>query len=316
MTRMYEFFYEHAPVEFSRPPKLLNEIETDALKTVAEAYAANFENLKELGSLPLALLRVGHMAADEYELHLRAVVKTNLSVSDPQFRDRLHEEFIKLRNQTRDDEDWSQARMDAAVEALKSFLPRTASSARVLVYAVVSGAWTAFECAAKDAWVQAVNLSPMRLAQGAFKTLPTDAEADLSRRSVSVGLLAKHGFDVRHKLGLILSGRFDFTGVLGIRTAYVSAFGDDAQLVDVVRNDDLAFLEAVRHLIAHRAGVVDDEFLRRAGARSRQVAGEQLELDVAAVTQCINAALIGGDQLLRYVDEWLAANQDPNQTTT
>jgi len=72
-----------------------------------------------------------------------------------------------------------------------------------------------FESAAKDIWTVALNSSPIGLGHAALVKLPIEKESDgLSAKQISVGLLAKHSFDLRGKLGSLLAEKFDFTGVL------------------------------------------------------------------------------------------------------
>jgi hypothetical protein len=62
-----------------------------------------------------------------------------------------------------------------------------------------------------------------------------------------VGLLAKHDFDLRGKIGTILAEKYDFTGVEGMRQAYSAAFGKRATIEAAFSSDRLLELEAVRH---------------------------------------------------------------------
>ena len=94
---------------------------------------------------------------------------------------------------------------------------------RSLKCATIATAWTAVECLAGDAWEAALNSHPNRFCQRTANHLPQDrSESDgLTRKSISVGLLARHAFDLSATMGTVLAGKFDFTGVSGIETAYL-----------------------------------------------------------------------------------------------
>ena len=68
----------------------------------------------------------------------------------------------------------------------------------------------------------------------------------------------------------------------------------------------LGILEATRHLIVHRAGLVDEEYQRRTGEST--AIGHHLALNGARFSELGNSAVAAGCKLLRAVDNWLLAN--------
>ena len=179
-------------------------------------------------------------------------------------------------------------------------------SFRYLVYAFVVNTWTAFECLAKDLWIAALNARPRQLAQPAFKHIGEGDESGsgLSSRCIPVGLAARHDFVLSSCLGTILSKRFDFTSVSGIRVAYRAAFEPAERLQEILGSRELAFLEGARHLVVHRAGVVDDEFNRRTGLE--KTVGEPIEFEKDEIQRLANTTVVAGTKLLELVDQAIA----------
>jgi hypothetical protein len=158
---------------------------------------------------------------------------------------------------------------------------------------------------ATDCWVAAINASPIPLAQRVLAALPEEP-GSISSKQIPVGLAAKYNFDLRNCLGTVLRPKFDFTSVSGIRKAFSAAFTDAEALVSVLGDELLSELEVTRHLIVHRASVIDDEYNRRTSANAR--VGSMLELSEHKVHQFAECAAINGIAILLFVDDWLKTN--------
>jgi hypothetical protein len=194
---------------------------------------------------------------------------------------------------------------DREVLANPTYGPTLLASMRVLRLSVVAGSWTAFECVASDAWEVALNNGSPSLAQRAVSTVPEEP-GEISSRQIPFGLAAKHNFDLRNCLGSVLKQKFDFTGVSGIKKAFKSVFLDTNELFEILDEPLLTELEITRNLIAHRAGVVDDEYNRR--TLNQLPTGTVLELDDARAGELCEKAAKGGIAILLFVDDWLKDN--------
>ena len=104
----------------------------------------------------------------------------------------------------------------------------------------------------------------------------------------------------------LLAPKFDFTSVSGIGTAYEAAFCRSPELSELLAVPELSHLEATRHLVVHRAGLVDEEYIRR--TRESVLVGTQLLLTGARVSELSNAAVAAGVRLLQFIDGWLIQN--------
>ena len=111
------------------------------------------------------------------------------------------------------------------------------------------------------------------------------------------------------RIGAVLKPKFDLTSLSKIKKAYVAAFEKDEALDHALDGDDLDLLEASRHLIVHKGGMVDEEFQKRvAKVGIAYPVGDLLPLDGAMVSRMANAAIAAGCRLLAFVDDWLVKN--------
>lgn len=190
--------------------------------------------------------------------------------------------------------------------------PEIGPAFRLLRLFGTTGAWTAFECLATDAWVTALNARPLSLGQRALTVSPEGGSQDgLTSKQVSVKLLAKYGFDLRAHMGTVLKPKFDLTSLSNITRAYNAAFGKYRQLDEVFDSRDLDLLEASRHVIVHRAGIVDEEFRSRTKRMDLDYPlGIQLPLDGKTVSRLANSAIEAGCRLIAFVDDWLVHNSE------
>ena len=299
-------------IEDEEPKRVAETIQTSTLNPIASAFARNAYDLLIFLSLPLLLLSVGMSEVYNLVFFTQALARTrNVGKygKSPEATAEVDAEIDRLRLEAQQNPESKFKPVEGAKAMLIGVLNRTElqGPTRALLYAAVTSAWASFECAAKDAWIEALNLRPSELAQPAFSNLPTDSSGDgISGKQIGVGLLARHGFDLRDKLGTLLAPKFDFTSISGIRVAYFAAFGHQVAIEKALSNTTLGALEATRHLVVHRAGLVDEEYQRRTGDTT--VVGKELQLNGRRITELVNPAIFAGCELLRALDAWLVAN--------
>lgn len=126
------------------------------------------------------------------------------------------------------------------------------SGIEAVLAAMITAAYAAFETMAADLWIAAVNRSP-DLAKRFSEKHPD--------RQIPLNVLAGYGFDASKSMGRILAEnrRVSFISFNEIRNAYRDVYRDD---LGSIFSDVKAVMEAekVRHLIAHRDGIVDEKF--------------------------------------------------------
>lgn len=281
-------------------------------KAAAEQMGKQYEQIQELLHLPIQLIvyKAGETAGEKaYTVRLvRLLSQVKSLPADPkegesvfqQLADRAFQEVVgrgsKMRVAT-------EARKAADTLIRVTETEEIRASLRPLLLAAITHSWTCFECLASDLWVAALNAEPRRLAQRVLGSMESDLEEDgISARHLSVGLAAKHNFDLRHCLGTLLEVKFDFSSVSGIQKAYEAAFGKSKRLEEVMR-PELRELEQVRHLIVHRGGISDEKFIKVTKLKVRRNAA--LQVKPAQVRAYAESVIIGSAGLLEIVDEWM-----------
>jgi hypothetical protein len=281
-------------------------LKSPQLQQIAQTFRDSNEIVLRLLALPLTLLTIGETGKNFVAFLAEAMILSKRIQAGDHSDEAVGEAHDQALRRQREvaDENSNLDPVKSAGDALRVIvkLDILRRPIRALFYSCAVFAWSAVECALKDTWVTAVNLRPFPLGHRSVLALSGDAVAGggITSKQVSVGLLAKHGFDLRDKIGTIIAERYDFTGTEGMRTAYSAAFGKEEIIESVLSSDQLNRLEAIRHLIAHRAGLVDEEFLRRTG--DRQTVGLALSINEKAMYELINSAINATTTIIRHVD--------------
>jgi hypothetical protein len=168
-------------------------------------------------------------------------------------------------------------------------------------------AWTAFEVLSTDLWVAALNENPLRLVPAFTKRPDGDQE-----KSLSIFAIQQVGYDLRHSMGTLLrnTGKANFISLSSTRRVYEKTFG--SELSAIFEDENLRLLELIRNLFAHRAGKVDETFVRETASLKYPFGtprlGEMLELDGPIVRDLCLTAMKRGQELATFVDDWLQEN--------
>jgi hypothetical protein len=205
----------------------------------------------------------------------------------------------------------------------------------VILHAALLGTFTAFESCATDLWIKAVDLRPKTLACNVVLLNTTASRredkkggADSTKSApkqnepgIKFSALASHDFNVSARMGQLLKdeGRANFTSLWGLKIAYYDAFrtpGDSdnrtsAPLVTFFESNysNLKSLEAIRNLLAHRGGIVDEQFLDEVQPHSPALhalpVGEVIPADGMMVSDYLRVAINASVFLVNFVAEWL-----------
>jgi hypothetical protein len=281
-------------------------LKSPQLRQIAETFHNSNEIVLRLLALPLTLLTIGEAAKNRMVFlaeamilseHIRAGDDSDAVMSEVHEQALRRHREVATTNPNFDPVASAKAALRLIVKEQNMRRPM-----RALLYSCAVFAWSAVESALKDAWVTAVNLQPLPLGHRSVLALRGDGVADgITSKRVSVGLLAKYGFGLRDKIGTILAGKYDFTGTDGMRAAYSAAFGKEEIIESALSSDQLSRLEAIRHVIAHRAGLVDEEFIRRTGGEGQTV-GSLLSITEKTLCELIDSAISATTTVLRQVD--------------
>lgn len=301
VDRLLAWDVELQPVKDS-----LNAVRSRPLLPAAQAFLTTLENSAALRDMPFAVAAHGVGLFDWTVQFIRGALKEPLEGKCPFTTDenelsrRASDLLAVARKDPRYAKESGKRIVDVLVQSMSLDVFRR--SARVLLLAESSLLWTGFECLSKDLWVAALNSSAVPLGQRALRSLTDEQDTSdgVSRKSVQVGILARHGFDLRDALGTILAGKFKFSDPECIRKAYVAAFGHAEKFDAILEVDQLKRLAATRHVIAHRGGVVDERYRQVTG--STQSLGEPLDIDAKMVEEFADVTVEAGAALIDQVD--------------
>jgi hypothetical protein len=195
----------------------------------------------------------------------------------------------------------------------------TVIAVRSMLNSMISGSWTAFETAATDLWIHAVNACPTTLGAKAWQAKGWRDEGaegpTTSSASVPIQLLRDHDFNLSGIMGTLIhrQRKFNFNRLIGIRQAYGVTF--DQSSSKIFSDSWLSGLELMRNLIVHKAGRVDAVFLDEVARQKAfifpdQNLNEPLYVDADQVFLIVTHAAQLAVSLCQYIDNWLT-----NRTT-
>jgi hypothetical protein len=199
------------------------------------------------------------------------------------------------------------------------------SGLEAMLSSVVTGMWTAFETMAGDLWEASLNVHPEGLAElkGKRKRLSKGADAESSfseardetepanLKSVPLNEILRHRFKIEDKMGTVLRTQRRFDHLVGIKEAYAIAFHKKAERIDEpLQHEGIEALNALRNLIVHRSGIVDQTYAKKAAALGIPTApiGSAIALDGQIVRDLMVNAIVPSYELMVAVDDWIREN--------
>lgn len=150
--------------------------------------------------------------------------------------------------------------------------PKISTALETMLWNMTTSYWTAFETLSGDLWVYALNKGSRTFANNAIQSRPPrNGDASIpsgqteSARDRYIAQLIDSDEELPYGTLLKYANKFSFMNVSSIQHAYGSAFRDKADtLLAEPYWHDLQVLEAVRHSLVHKAGVIDKMFIARA----------------------------------------------------
>lgn len=279
---------------------------TPAFESAARSFVKNFADMRALYWLPMVAARELAQQEIGFQIELEALLKDGnweLVVSKEQSDAKFKEDRKQIwdryfREHTVDQIAERVAHYRETLQSDEGF----ARSVSAVSTSLTRMLWTTYECVSKDLWVALGNNFSYQIGIAAFKGMPSDGGGDISAKHISVKHLGRHNFDLRNVLGTVLSAKYDFSSVVGIRDAYSAVLGRKHRSVSIVDSEGLRKLEAFRHTIVHSGGMIDEHFSER--VKGDYEMGSVLHVDSATLTSFITAVKESGLALLLSVDKW------------
>ena len=295
---------------------------TSDFRAIAIAFANSMKRINALGLLPLELAFV-----PSYFTRITDAARVSLGVPvdagepPPELIEELGQEAIRLKDVF--DQSYLSAGEDAAlvykftrgVHLLENLIGSgegkndlVARGLEALMASMIALAYGAFETMATDLWVAAVNRYTV-LAKNFVQRNPD--------RKIDLNVLAGYSFDTSRSMGTVFleNNRVSFQSLGALKLAYADIFkGASDSAFEPWHAIYLA--ERIRHVIAHRGGLVDRKFQREMQhyPHYSDVSLDQpVPLSGANVAAHVQACVVCGKQVFRFVDDW-AVQQDAAKT--
>ncbi len=166
-----------------------------------------------------------------------------------------------------------------------------ASSELILQCTVLT--WSLFEVFARDVFTAITNTNP-KLVELLFQDRDIKKKFDFTK--VPFDVLVEHGFDISKKMGTILVSQQDLSDLRTIKSIFICLYGRNTALCDSINSNTLWRLSQQRHLIVHKRGIVDFEYLKNTGddlqcGSKLQVTPQQLEEYLVSVIDVVCSVL-------------------------
>jgi hypothetical protein len=294
---------EDANIDIESIKTISEELTSDNLKSIHRKYCDSIEQILTMISSPLILMTFAMAKVKEDHLSIQSAVKLGFFLNNPpkepkdaaQHLVKFFEEELKKANENIIKDAQSESnKLYENSEEIKSCFNNIGLNALV-------NSWTLFEAYSKDIWVNILNEHPQLLNQ---KIISTKGENDngVNSKTIPLNILSKYNYDVSRHLGEILSIKYDFTGVEGVKKAFKDLFNLEDEEISFFNETKIIQIEICRHIIVHNAGIIDSRYLARS-KRANETINQKLQLDIIEINDMINYSINCVKQLLLLADK-------------
>lgn len=284
----------------SRYTSIVDTVRTPEIRDVALAFIGNADKMYVPLTLPVYFIPFTVLLGTTIEQHLDAIV------GEGNRRELSPDEFARLEALL--GETWTPRKLPRELmrqffqpELFRAFLrsiegsPGIAERFRAAIedaYAsMIVDAWTAFETLANDLWIEAALLYPASIPSIAGKSLNRDG----------LGKFAK----VNMRNFVAIQTQYNDFGVAATQ------FGDPG----------LCVLFGARNVLVHKAGIIDQVFLKRVSDNPIAYqhfnlhalsVKDELPLDGEFAVNLTRAVIDFGTTIIPFVDQWCASKVPPS----
>lgn len=323
-------------VGFAATTQVFPPMKNPEINAIADNFHTNIQRIKSMLVTPTL---IGDLTMDIQRCYDYAELQITKTISDPILREfsQAPAEIAKLANSIfhLNNKEMIEAQEQGGPAWEEYFLASlnrgtapvimlqiTASGAglEAMLSGAITGTWTAYETMAGDLWETAVNVHPKTLAELKGKKKRKENPDDEDEETVSpkenlkqvlLSEILRHQYDIRNKMGSVHREQRRFDTLSGIREAYRMAFCKKYADVDAALDDkSIDAVNAVRNLIVHRSGIVDQDYEKQSKflpiPKAKQ--GEPILLDGEIAMDLMIPIIKKAIGLIHAVDEWIAAN--------
>jgi hypothetical protein len=272
-------------IDLPQVSECVDKLTHDGLKPIGQAFATNLERSLAIPGTINALLRLWFGEVQEGEELLKRVVHEARAHGAPL----SDEEIDAIRRETEDralrmrwSVDWQEQvspLVESALAELVASSPKLRSGTDAMVSSSIINAWISFETLVQDTLEMLFLERPKRLNQLFQNQIPRLR----SYRKISDTFKIVFSCE---ETDVFFSNELE-------------SKGEDAK-------NHLAWLDRLaetRHLLVHRAGIVDQAYKNKTG--SEAPLGTEYDPDKGEIPSLLNIAAFAGCAFLRYTDQWL-----------
>jgi hypothetical protein len=294
----------------------LKKVRIRGIKQLGTKFRDNLKLVESIAMLPHALLAREHYLRALVPYEVQAAVKARLQKKDfAEARKEIFQSQVLPKKRAKVKEAVDSAEK-AFLRLLQDDWGGLRSTYEALLFSGTVWIWCSFEVLMKELWELALNYGGDYASKHVVTRLSTLEHAGstdfLRGRYISLDYLAKHGYNISTKLGTVLSPKFDFTSVNGIKEAYSSAFPKSANIRDALDNKGLIGLEATRSVVVHNAGIIDEEFSKKVNASNSEI-GKRLQLSTRKLCDYADSSIDVGLRVMTAVSAILLYAKSPKK---
>lgn len=276
-------------------------IKNKELLPLLENFLKGFDSILSIYAFPLVLVSHGFDSIYELEYRLKSAKDLNKSINDKS------PEMLAQVNQYRNIDIKKSRSIEQASKELKKITnkyPFLEESINDISLNSIVNSWTLFESIMKDLWIQTLNSKPNLLVNNVLESNSNNDIDGIEGKNISINLLFKYNLNITNHLGDLLCKKYDFTGVSGIEKSFNDLFKKQKNDLSFLKNNYLLQLEISRHLIVHKGGIIDDDYLKRT-IFDREKKGKKLNHSAKRTEEIVNSSIYAGIQLFKFIDSKL-----------
>lgn len=293
---------EDAHIDIDSIKTIAEELRSDKLKTIHERYCSSVEQILTLISSPLIFMTLAMSKVKEDHLSIQNAVKLGFLFNNPpkepkdaakQLVKFFEEELKKANENIVNDAHIESMKLYEKSEEIRNCFNNIGLNALV-------NSWTLFEAYSKDIWIKVLDDNPQFLSQKIINN-KSEIDSGVNGKTIPLSISSKYNYNISGHLGEILSVKYDFTSVDGIKRAFKDLLNLDDQELCFLSDTKINQLEICRHIIVHNAGLIDTKYLTRS-KRTNEVVNQKLQLDITEINDMINESIKCTKQLLLLTD--------------
>ena len=288
-----------------RVPESLDTVKEKGLRKILENFGERTNQISSGNTIALNVMNRGLRHYKIYRYWLEECVKIpNYDKKNPDHKKQL-DKLIFKRFENEMDKNFEQA-----LQYVQAFRKEDDEFKRISYLNSLNSivnVWTTFESSIKELWIYCVDNYPKIFINGVLRHQDNTEITGVSGKNISISLLAKYDFNISKIVGQIMNSKFDFTNISGIKKAFQALLDESNISLKSLDEKYLNQLEITRHLIVHKAGIIDENYLKRTIKTDENI-GELINLSEEEMRNFGNSCISPIIELVKDLDNMILNN--------